>query len=109
MLLMVVSTAFTACSLFDNENDDALISAVIEEGELVIRNGFHFDVYYFAVDQSSLAHISWIPRVTEFNRIKSNEVVVVRADSLFAYKKGKAVVFFYWDEEISEILSIVIE
>lgn len=109
ILFLAVTSNLIACSIFNNENDDAVVSAIIEADELVIRNGLHFDVYYFAVAQSALPYIFWAPTVDDFNRVPNNQIKIVQAESLFSYQEGEPVVFYYWDEDISEIFSILIE
>ncbi len=106
---ILIGVSFSNCSIFSNENDPGNISAVIEEEDLVIRNDLPFDVYYFAVAQSSLPYITWAPLVEDFNRVPQNEFKVVKVDSLFAYDEGEPVAFFYWDEDVSEIFNILIE
>ena len=108
-LLAFITILISGCSLFENENQASDVSAVIEDGKLVIRNGLHFDVYYFAVAQSSLPYITWAPIVDEVNRVPNNQFIAVDAESLFSYEEGETVAFFYWDEDVSEIFSILIE
>ena len=109
ILISTLLLFFAQCDVFENENTLEVVSAVIEEDELVIRNSLNFDIYYFAVAQSSLPYITWVPLVEEFNRVPDNAFKVVRVDSLFAYDEGEPVAFFYWDKDISEIFNILIE
>lgn len=109
VVIFLLGVFLQGCSLFENENQDAVVSATIDGDELVIRNGLHFDVYYFAVAQSSLPYIFWVPTVDDFNRVPQNQFKVVKVDSLFSYEDNEPVAFFYWDEDISEIFTILIE
>lgn len=109
ILISTLLLFFAQCDVFENENTLEVVSAVIEEDELVIRNSLNFDIYYFAVAQSSLPYITWFPLVEDFNRVPDNAFKVVQVDSLFAYDEGEPVAFFYWDEDISEIFNILIE
>jgi hypothetical protein len=85
------------------------VSAVIEGSELIIKNNLSIDIYYFAVAQSALPYIFWVPMVDDFNRVPVGEFRAISTDSLFSYTKSEPVAFYYWDEDISEIISILIE
>lgn len=88
---------FAGCEdIFLNENSTANVSAVIESDELVIRNGLHFDVYYFAVDQETSYLIDWIPLEREENRIRPNETRVFSTDDIVGYDPDKNVLVFIW-------------
>jgi len=96
-----------SCSLFDNEQ--ASVSAVIENEELIIRNGLPTDMYYFAAPQSVLAVILWAPLVEEENRIRAGESKSFRLTDIYPDFEEDPIVVYYWDKDITEIFEIVIE
>lgn len=110
--MLFVFIAFTSCDLFNNENDLVKVTSSIYEGELTIRNGLPIDVYYFAIDQESLPYIDWAPLVSEQNKLIPEAFVSIdmkAENSPISYDDGETIVVYYWDEDISEIFSILIE
>lgn len=109
-LLIGITCTFllSACSLFINENEQPIISASVDNDELVIRNGTGIDIYYFAATQSSLPYIFWVPTVNEENGINPGKIATIDIE-LFYTGDPEPIVVYYWDEDISEIFSILIE
>ncbi len=94
---------------FTNENDIHPVEATFLENELLIRNGLNHDIYYFAVDEDIAAQILWVPFVTEQNRIIKNQAKKINLeDNTFLTKENPTIVY-YWDEDIREVKSTLVE
>ncbi len=106
-ILAFIVTA--ACSIFDNENDLEPISAIVEDDEFLIRNNLNEDIYYFAVNENTLAVILWVPTVTDSNKVESETTQLLSTSDILGYSSDANHLLFYWDEDISEVLSIPIE
>lgn len=108
-VILTYSLTFHGCSIFDNENDSPVVSAVIDGEELIIKNNLPYEIYYFAVDQASLPYIFWVPTVSDGNGISPGRYKALEASDIYGDGIPEPVVVYYWDEDISEIFSILIE
>ena len=110
LILFASLTMFvSSCSVFENENDEPPVSAIIEGDELVIKNNLSIDVYYFAVSQASLPYIFWAPLVTEENEVEPGNYITLDTSQVYRDGTPEPVVVYYWDEDVTEIFSILIE
>lgn len=84
-------------------NEQNTLSASISGNELVVKNGLDYDIYFFACNQNTLAVISWVPQVTDENKVKSGEAKSFNLDVVLGYQPEETVIFHYWDAQISEV------
>jgi uncharacterized pyridoxamine 5'-phosphate oxidase family protein len=109
ILTFIFMFTLSSCSVFDDEQSDDPVEAVVYDEQLVIRNNLPYDVYYFAVNKNSLALILWAPTVSEENRIEKNASISISLKEVYNDSPGAPIAVFYWDKDISEIFNIEIE
>ena len=105
----IIMCAYSGCSVFDDEQSDDPVEAVVYDEQLVIKNNLPYDVFFFAVDQNSLPFIFWAPTVGDENRIHTGSQTSISLSQLFPLQESGTIVIFYWDEEVNEIFNIEIE
>lgn len=72
LLSILLISITSACeSIFNNENNEEALSAIIQNDTFIIKNNLPFDIYFFAVDQETSYVIDWIPVESDANRVKA--------------------------------------
>ncbi len=82
-------------SIFNNENNEEALTAIIQNDTFIIKNNLPFDVYFFAVDQETSYLIDWIPIESETNRIKAGSFRKFPTDVIVGYTQGKTAIAFF--------------
>jgi hypothetical protein len=109
VILLFISLALGCSDFFANENKTPVVAAFFEGDELIIRNGLDEPIYYFAVNQNSLALILWAPFVGPDTEVKAGKAKSIPVTNIDGYEDDEPVVVHYWDAEVSEIHVIVLE
>ncbi|MBI3579979.1 MAG: hypothetical protein HY089_11285 [Ignavibacteriales bacterium] len=68
------------------------------EKALNVTNHSSRTIYYFAVDQSELPLIDWIPTTDPFapHRIESGTVKKISFNEIYLFEPGDTIAFYYW-------------
>lgn len=102
LIVVIIVLAFSGCN-----DDDSLLGsfrARVESDKLVLTNLSDRDVFYFAVDQGTLALINWAPGVGENQpKVKSGETIKIPLTDVTGYSGStQVVVVNYWNAIISD-------
>lgn len=78
--------------------EDIIVGFSGGEKTLNVTNYSSRTIYYFAVDQSELALLDWIPTTDPFapHRIESNAVKKISFDEIYLFDAGDTIAFYYW-------------
>lgn len=101
--LLTISLLF-GCS--DNSIEGTL-SAQIQGDQLVLNNSSDDDIFYFAVDERTLAVIDWAPTVSEDSpKVESGQTIQISLTDITGYAtETEVIVISYWNAiEINEKL-----
>lgn len=98
LLSILLISITSACeSIFNNENNEEALSAIIQNDTFIIKNNLPFDVYFFAVDQETSYVIDWIPVESDANRVKAGSFRKFPTDVIVGYTQGKTAIAYFWN------------
>ncbi len=89
--------------------EDDIILIVKGDSQLNIKNRGENTIYYFIVEQNTVAFIEWAPIVGE-TYILSGETVTVKYSEIYGLENlvinKTKVIFYYWFESVNSIYDV---
>lgn len=92
--------------LYGCNTDDTIsgsFSARVENDKIVFINLSDVDIFYFAVDQNTLAVINWAPGVGEdLPKAESNQVTMLSLNEVTGYSSETSIIVVYFWKAVLE-------
>ena len=116
--LLTLSAAFVTLLAAAGCSDNPLVVnteevSVLKQGEqMEVLNRLDESIYYFAVEQGTLATILWAPISREENEIKGKSTKELSYSEVFGYEPGGTIILHYWtgdDPDSEDVRNVIIE
>ncbi|MEX2601577.1 MAG: hypothetical protein WD355_08020 [Balneolaceae bacterium] len=109
---LLSALVLTSCS--DNTtgfHSEAIFAEVTDNGIQVFNNA-DVPVYYFAVEEGTLALLSWAPVSSEENKIDAESNKTIPFTDIIGSENGNRIILYYWQKiepSMDDIHDLVID